>query len=306
MFTAAKVVFFRALSGLHAGSGTDLGIVDSPIQRERFTGFPKLESSGIKGCIREAFTQIELPTNDFIDVAFGPADNGDKHAGSVTFTDGRILLFPVRSARGVFAYATCPLVLNRLSEDFKIAKIAKITENDDVEISVGEKALASSSALFIDSDNVILEEYTYPAEQNKKVTALAKSIAEWLDLSGYAKTLLENNLIVLDDENFSDITQNATEIITRIRIDNKTGTVVDGALFTEELLPAETVLYSLVMSSSLFLPEDVKSETKEAAGSEQGKFMVDTLAKHIPNYLQIGGNATIGKGLVAVSVKGDS
>jgi len=302
MFTASRVLFFKTLSGLHAGSGADLGIVDLPIQRERHTGFPKLESSGVKGCIREIFTQIKdkLPTGDFIDVAFGPADDGDKHSGSVTFTDGRVLLFPVRSARGVFAYTTCPLVLARLAEDFKIAGIAE----DLPSVTIGEKALVSGKALLVGSDKVVLEEYTYPAQVNDQAAALAKSVAEWLGLSGYAKKLLEENLIILDDDDFTDYVHNATEIITRIKIDSKTGTVASGALFTEELLPTETVLYSLVMSSSFFLPADAESATRESAGSEQGKYIIDAIEANMPGYIQMGGDATIGKGLVAVSLKG--
>ena len=302
MFTATRAIFIKTLSGLHAGSGTDLGVVDMPIQRERHTGFPKLESSGIKGCFRETFEQNKdkLPTNDFIDVAFGPADNGDKHSGAVTFTDGRVLLFPVRSARGVFAYTTCPLVLDRLAENFKIAGIKEVIPS----IKIADKALASNNALFVGSDKVVLEEYTYPAVISGDVTALANSITGWLGLSGYAEILLKNNLIVLNDDDFSDFAQNATEIITRIRINNETGTVDSGALFTEELLPTETVLYSLVMSSSIFLPEDMESKTKEAAGEEQGKYIIDTITKNLPPYLQMGGDATIGKGLVAVSIKG--
>ena len=38
--------------------------MDLPIQRERHTGFPKIEGSGIKGCVREAFAnsskQVEI------------------------------------------------------------------------------------------------------------------------------------------------------------------------------------------------------------------------------------------------------
>ena len=302
MFTATRALFFKALSGLHAGSGTDLGVVDLPIQRERHTGFPKLESSGVKGCIREAFSQIKdkLPTRDFMEIAFGPEDDGDKHSGSVTFTDGRILLFPVRSARGVFAYATCPHVLARLAEDFRVAGINEQLPT----IDISEKALTSGNALLVGTGKVVLEEFTYPAEANDDVASLAKSIAGWLGLSGYAKTLLESNLIVLDDDDFVDFTQNATEIITRVKINSATGSVEAGALFTEELLPAESVLYTLLMSSSLFLPPDIKSETKDKAGAEQGRYILDAIADNMPPYLQMGGDATIGKGLVAVSIKG--
>jgi CRISPR-associated protein Cmr4 len=55
MYKKAKTFFMVLETPLHAGSGADLGIVDLPIQRERHTGIPKIEASGLKGCIREAF-----------------------------------------------------------------------------------------------------------------------------------------------------------------------------------------------------------------------------------------------------------
>ena len=55
MYKNAKPLFFMCETPLHAGSGSDLGIVDLPIQRERHTNFPKVESSSLKGALREGF-----------------------------------------------------------------------------------------------------------------------------------------------------------------------------------------------------------------------------------------------------------
>ena len=60
MFKQAKPLFLIVETPLHAGSGSDLGIVDLPIQREKHTDYPKIEASGLKGSIREIFkTQVE-------------------------------------------------------------------------------------------------------------------------------------------------------------------------------------------------------------------------------------------------------
>jgi CRISPR-associated protein Cmr4 len=305
MYTATRALFLKAMSGIHAGSGADLGIVDLPIQRERHTGFPKIESSGIKGVLREAFEEIEkkgkdmLP-GDFVKVAFGPEERGGgdtKHSGAVAFTDARILLFPLRSARGVFAYATCPLVLSRLAEDFKIAGINDAPQT----VEIAHKALVTSDVLLI-NEKVVLEEYTYDAKISDSAVKIAGQIAKWLGKPD--DKYLKENLIILQNDEFTDFVQNATEIITRIKIDEKTGTAAGGALFTEELLPTETVMYSLVMASSIFLSEKERSESatiKEANGNE-GEYLLETLEGKMPRYLQIGGDATIGKGLVSVSV----
>ena len=54
MYRKANPLFLICQTPLHAGSGSELGVVDLPIQRERHTGFPKIESSSLKGAIREA------------------------------------------------------------------------------------------------------------------------------------------------------------------------------------------------------------------------------------------------------------
>jgi CRISPR-associated protein Cmr4 len=150
----------------------------------------------------------------------------------------------------------------------------------------------------------VLEEYSYTAEVSEQAKALAKQIAEWL---GKPKDeYLTNNLIVLPNDEFTDFVQNATEIITRIKIDGETGTVATGALFTEELLPTETVLYSLVMASSIFLGEEDRktSATVIAANDNEAEYLMGVIESKIPRYTQIGGDATIGKGLVEISIKG--
>ncbi len=51
---------------------------------------------------------------------FGPeTDKASEHAGAISVGDAKILLFPVRSLKGVFAYVTCPLILERFVEDAK-------------------------------------------------------------------------------------------------------------------------------------------------------------------------------------------
>ena len=302
MYRHIKPIFFKAVSGIHAGTGTDLGLVDLPIQRERHSGLPKIESSGIKGCIREEFEQIQaekpgILEKDFVTVAFGPDDSGDKHSGSIAFTDARLLLFPVRSARAVFAYATCPYIINRLREDFALAG----TEVPAI-AGIGDKAQVSGDALVALNGKAVLEEYTVEVEKTAYAAGLAELIAGWLKHEN--PQYLKNNLIILSDDDFRDFAQNNTEIITRTKIDNATGTVVDGALFTEEFLPAESVMYALAMTSKILMDDESRksSATVKAAGSDAGKYLLDAITKNMPKYIQIGGDATIGKGLCRVSM----
>ena len=48
----SAVLFIHALTGLHPGSGTALGVVDLPVQRERHTQWPVIPGSSLKGILR--------------------------------------------------------------------------------------------------------------------------------------------------------------------------------------------------------------------------------------------------------------
>ena len=103
MYQLTQPLFLVCETPLHAGSGDSLGIVDMPIQRERHTGFPKIEASSLKGALRMAFENNFLKThpkrdNPDIIAAFGP-EAGDAHAAALAFTDARLLLFPVKRDR---------------------------------------------------------------------------------------------------------------------------------------------------------------------------------------------------------------
>ena len=52
MYTAKQTVYIKAISPVHAGTGQSIDSVDMPIQRERHSGIPKIEGSGLKGSIK--------------------------------------------------------------------------------------------------------------------------------------------------------------------------------------------------------------------------------------------------------------
>lgn len=123
MFTEKQVFLLHALSSVHAGSGSEVGLVDLPIQREKHTGFPKIESSSLKGAIR-ATVQSRLKADvSSVELVFGnepkTGTGEDGQSGAISFSDARILLFPVKSMRGIFAWITCPDVLKRFNRELK-------------------------------------------------------------------------------------------------------------------------------------------------------------------------------------------
>jgi len=301
MFKLARPFFIRVITPLHAGSGQELGIVDLPIQREKHTGFPKIEASGLKGSIREVFEtslkNIQVGEKvitdkkglkEAVSLAFGP-EEGNAHAGALGFTDARMLLFPVKSMRGVFAYVTCPKILKRLQEELKLCNI----ENKNFDVIPNENTV-SSNALMI-NNNIILEEYSFEVKENETTKEFANFLSNLLNIEE-----IKDKLVVLDDDDFKDFANLSTEVITRTKIDSKTGTVATGALFTEEYLPSETIMYSLILTTPVFKPKKEEKGVFYQEGQSEEGLVLEFFENGIPEVIQIGGNATIGKGIVEI------
>ena len=298
MYRKANILLLKVETPLHAGSGDSLGIVDMPIQREKHTGFPKIEASSLKGSMREHFERDLGEKNEKILVAFGTDGEGNSEksqAGALGFTDARLLLFPVKSMKGVFAWITCPAIINKFNEELKLAGIKKLFD-----ISKGNLT-ASGSNLYLNNKNIILEEYTFEVNEKPKEENKVNELGEWLSQNlyndeSYIANKLKTDIVVLDDDDFKDFVNLSTEVITRTRIDNETGTVADGALFTEEYLPAESIMYSLVLTAPEFTKENNKIFTKE---EDLKDFFKDFIFEN--PVMQIGGNATLGKGISRLS-----
>ena len=169
MFKQAKPLFLIVETPLHAGSGSDLGIVDLPIQREKHTDYPKIEASGLKGSIREIFDaqakESKIKESE-IELVFGP-EQGDLHAGALGFTDARLLLFPVKSVKGVFAWVTCPAVLECFKQDLSICQpnIDFVDKPPCADTVPSKDTVPNSSGLIVKAEGktkkIVLEEYTF-------------------------------------------------------------------------------------------------------------------------------------------------
>ena len=322
MFKQAKPFFLIVETPLHAGSGSDLGIVDLPIQREKHTGYPKIEASGLKGSIREIFdTKAKNGEikNEEVTLTFGP-ESGDLHAGSLGFTDARLLLFPVKSVKGVFAWVTCPAALERFKHDLSICQPSV----DFVENIPDANTVPNQSSLIVkdegDAKKIVLEEYTFTVTFDSKCQGVANWIADNVlpaNVPSYNfwQNKMKKDIVVLSDDDFRDFVMLSTEVIARTRIDNETGTVATGALWYEEYLPTDAILYSLALTTPIFLkikggnPEEKRKDEEEKKGDFyvgqvsnknelEAQEVMNFFDRNLPNIIQIGGNATIGKGIV--------
>jgi CRISPR-associated protein Cmr4 len=316
VYKIAKPFFIWVQTPLHAGSGNDLGIIDLPIQREKHTSYPKIEASGLKGSIRESFEEQKGKELDgfgkidqeSIDLVFGPENaRSDGHAGALGFSDARLLLFPVKSMKGVFVWVTCPQVLKRFERDLKICApdgsmltrfFAKKDDNKSYANIPDELTVSNLSEIEVKDRKIVLEEYAFPVTETRSTMEFANKLSAELGIEE-----IKRKVVVLPNETFRDFVQLSTEVITRTKIDSESGTVKDGSLFTEEYLPSESILYSLALVSPLFVENETK-KGKFKAESTEGEIqkIKDFFVNGLPEVMQIGGNATLGKGIVMMKV----
>jgi len=311
MFKNTIILLLTCETPTHAGSGDDLGIVDLPIQREKHTQYPKFEASSLKGALRQAFeSALESERrknykNDDINRLFGPEDTdaSTTHAGCLALSDARTLLFPVKSMRGVYVWITCPNVIGRFAKDLLIANNSQLKDSlakwHSKEIENG-KCYANEAKVGINK-NVVLEEYAFQILGNidDLGTKLAEVIFGGNGELEYWKTTLTHNLVVLSNDDFCDFVKQSTEVVTRTKINNVTGTVEDGALFTEEYLPTDTILYSIVSASDAFISDsENRAGNKSFTSDVAMQNFSDTLSSKLKSIFQLGGNSTLGKGII--------
>ncbi|GIW97294.1 MAG: type III-B CRISPR module RAMP protein Cmr4 [Pirellulaceae bacterium] len=287
--TASSLVFFHGQTPLHPGAGTAVGVVDLPIQRERHTQWPTIPGSSIKGVFRDACRDDADPAA--WTSVFGPeTENADKHAGALSLTDARLLAFPVRSLHGVFAYATCRAALQRMRRDLGL-----VGKADQVPvpppIPVGQALVAQGAPVLVGSEEMVLEEFDFGVTDWPELGSLAERLAGWISADPEFAAEFVPRLVVLDDDHFTHFARHATEVVARIKLDYERKTVSRGALFYQEFLPAETVMYSLLIARP----------SRDGSGKSAAD-VLNYVRNRLPVVLQLGGDETTGKGFCHVHV----
>lgn len=279
----------HALSPLHCGTGQGVEVIDLPIARMHATGIPIVPGTSLKGVLRsmvEARTADEGP----LFAVFGPGTaNASDNAGAFVVGDARLLLLPVRSFRGTFAWVTSPLLLHLAARDLSVDH-RQLPEVPTVKNT--QALLPSEKHANIFNRHVYLQDLQLLAELTDRE---ALKVAQWTELlakqlpTGEAD-LLRSRMVVVDDEIMAFLWETATQVDARNRL-NEQGTVVDGALWYEESLPPETILVGQ------FAAERTRRKGVAMDVSEIMEFVFPADKKHI---LQVGGKATVGRGICSV------
>jgi CRISPR-associated protein Cmr4 len=286
-----RILYLFTRTPLHVGAGSSVGAIDQPIVRERHTGFPIIPGSSIKGVLADGFLDREddgkLKKDDKgralrSDVGrelFGRQDHesdaeGHRLAGGISFGEAKLLAFPVRSARGCFAWLVSPLTLRRWQRD------AGKTGLPDLPSPERQQACFDAACLGHEKQ-ALFEDYVFAQHPESIPTGWLEAL-EQLQPEGESvwRKLCRQHLALVSDETLSLFAQTACEVAQHVKIDDERGTACDGALFNQENVPAETLFY--------------------AALTELRTGALPKLS--VPPALQIGGDGSTGLGFVSTQL----
>lgn len=299
MFEKQAAVFLYAVSPVHMGAGQAVDVIDNPIQRERHTRHPSFAGSGIKGAVRHGYEALGGARGD-IDRLLGPDSNsGSLHAGAVSFGDAQLVALPVRSLRGGYVHATCPQALARAQRLLALTGRAVAWQIPVVKDGCCQLA---NCELLSSAGRLHLEAFEYQATVSEAVGSIATDLADRslpADASHeFFRTKLGTDLVLLSDTDFSYFAEHAMLVEPHVRINNETGTADDGGLFYTENLPPESLLIAPLLASQTRTGKGREQEQLAEAVLSQIRKLIDG------RLLQIGGDATTGRGLVVAKVEG--
>lgn len=298
MFEKTAAVFLYAISPVHMGAGQAVDVIDSPIQRERHTGHPCFAGSGIKGAVRHSYQALGGDEADIARLLGPESGSPDLHAGAVSFGDAQMLALPVRSLKGGYVYATCPQALARAQRLLGLTGSAATWPS----VNVDDGACLFANPALLSGDNKLhLEAFEYSAKASNELAQIADDLAQRALPAGNAYQFftdkLKTDLVLLSDTDFGYFAKNAMLVEPHVRINETTGTADDGGLFYTENLPPESLLIAPLMAS------------QTRTGKPENHLNADEVFTRIQavlhgKLLQIGGDATTGRGLVVAKVEG--
>jgi CRISPR-associated protein Cmr4 len=170
-------------------------------------------------------------------------------------------------------------------------------------LQVEENHCLLANPALLSGDKLHLEAFEYTARKSGELASLAADLAtRALPGSteyGFFRDKLKTDLVVLSDTDFAYFAKNAMLVEPHVRIDPDTGTAKDGGLFYTENLPPESILVAPLLASQTRTGK--KREDKDDWEDAMGVMLK---IKNVIDgkLLQIGGDATTGRGLVVASV----
>jgi CRISPR-associated protein Cmr4 len=301
-----KKFIFMTLDPIHIGTGgTNLGIVDNTIVREAGSNIPiipgtslsgaaKMFASMLMGDLDAAGNKKPKSTENPVSYTFGYINGSSPEqtskAGVVSFSDAKIVLFPVYSSEGTI-WVTTKAMLNEIGIDVK--KLDLVEEKAYHLSGAGENGKIKIGWLYIDVENLAVEK--------PKLDGLAGK-SEW--------QLLEQKIYMVSDKLFTQIVNDNLETRTSVAINPETGAAEDQALFTYEAIPRATWLISKVIQddfkSTGFRTAMENCQVNDRVKDWKSPMDVVKAGFKVIEYLGIGGMTTRGFGRMKIISGGEN
>lgn len=268
------------MSNMHVGSGEyNTGVIDNLVQRDVINEYPNINSSSLKGAIREYFDSCDdiEQKDDFVKTVFGSSPKDKKEnmkQGSFRFFEANILSYPIRSDKAAYLRAVSLDVIKELlikikefgisESDIKNQKIAleelcQITVNEGMPIVFTPNL---NGAIIEDFDLIAQVCATLSETATKQITKMFGKRIVLLHNADFARLCGTNRLPVIS-RNYLESGESKN-------------------LWYEEVVPRFTQFYFTVIE------DEINDKTFE---------------QHISSSLiQIGGNSSIGYGFSKIQL----
>ncbi|MFN0162408.1 MAG: type III-B CRISPR module RAMP protein Cmr4 [Burkholderiales bacterium] len=294
---STALIGLRAETSIHAGAGASLGAIDLPIQREHHGDWPVIFGSSIKGAWREMAERQWTNDDGRSKVAsvFGPETTADGHGGALLPSDARLLLLPVRSLTTQFRWVTCPWLLRRFVRDCQRFGQAELANFGDI-LAPGDnrQALVPRGAA---PTRLMLAEFLFNVEDCDLSSLICKLAALLGDTQ--ATPDLTQLLTIVSDDRFRFLARYCTPVDPHVKLESNK-TVASGALWYEETLPPETIMYICAAA------EDERAPVGEGQARRSAmQALTDAVGVFTQKpYFRVGGNETVGMGWFKTTVLG--
>jgi CRISPR-associated protein Cmr4 len=290
--TVELLLYLYAESPVHAGASDTLDVIDLPVQREAATNYPVIWGQSLKGALRQAAQDAGWPEPRVAEV-FGRAvdgQGGELEAGLLAVGDAQLVAMPVPTLQRTFAWVTSKIALSRLARKYRTLG----RDAPDVPGETPDKGLAACGD-WLGSGDQVLGPCVLPLADRP-----SDDLREWADrlaedaigagpgLAEFAAKL-RTDLLLVGSDAMPLLLRECTELSARVQLTD--GKTVKHGPFYSEYLPAETILVAaLTLRTGHRKDRDAAARHQERLSALRA-LLADGLT-------QIGGDETLGKGLV--------
>ena len=251
------------VSNLHVGSGEqNFGIVDNLVQKDAVTQIPNINSSSLKGAIKDHFMSNDSEWTNGLKRAFGD----ETSAGEIKFLEASLLALPTRSNTQIYFLATTKGILESYVNN------QEVFMKQTISLDIPTIEPRSETVLISANDNNSYVE-DFKAKYETKLEAISKALFDGKPLA------------LFSDEVFKTL---SLPIVTRNKIAKHEED--DNNLFYEEVVPRNTIFYTYMINPSETHMNDIDKDDIQKGLNN----IYTTLQNDI---VQIGANASIGYGM---------